>query len=209
MSSFNNKQPTFPFYGYQIVPFVFPSPVIAAQGNIYCQQAFSPSISEPNVVKDQKVPDVVLPLKEKTNCTSKLEAECSHAKKNGTWSAHEHNLFLEAMEKFGNDWAAVVKYIGTRSASQVRSHAQKHYGRLRKSAIAKIKCDPENTKAIFVVTKEYRNRSRLYKPFQKKIAKNEDNNMEYDPLFLQGGLGSTLAIPIPVSQIKNNEICSQ
>ena len=59
----------------------------------------------------------------------------------GRWHLSEHKRFLEAIIKFGNDWKKVEKYIGTRTSSQARSHAQKFFIKLKeeqkKSKISK------------------------------------------------------------------------
>ena len=49
----------------------------------------------------------------------------------GRWHLSEHKRFLEAIIKFGNDWKKVEKYIGTRTSSQARSHAQKFFIKLK------------------------------------------------------------------------------
>jgi len=41
------------------------------------------------------------------------------------WSPKEHRRFLQALKLYGKDWPAVEKHVKTRSAKQVRSHAQK------------------------------------------------------------------------------------
>ena len=49
----------------------------------------------------------------------------------GRWNLDEHKKFIEAIIKYGNDWKEVQKYIGTRSSSQARSHAQKFFIKLK------------------------------------------------------------------------------
>lgn len=44
---------------------------------------------------------------------------------NGRWTRAEHNKFMEALEKYGRNWAMVQKKVKTRTLPQVRSHAQK------------------------------------------------------------------------------------
>lgn len=47
------------------------------------------------------------------------------------WTPEEHQLFLEAISKFGSkDVKAVANYVGTRNATQVRTHSQKYFLRL-------------------------------------------------------------------------------
>lgn len=75
----------------------------------------------------------------------------------GKWTTAEHKRFIDAMEMFGNSWELVREHVQSRTAAQIRSHAQKYYGGLRKKEIRKIKSDPVTAKAIFVVTREYLN----------------------------------------------------
>ena len=49
----------------------------------------------------------------------------------GRWNLNEHTKFIEAIIKYGNDWKEIEKYIGTRSSSQARSHAQKFFIKLK------------------------------------------------------------------------------
>ena len=46
-------------------------------------------------------------------------------KRTGRWTSEEHRLFLEAIEIYGRDWKKVETYVGTRTSTQARSHAQK------------------------------------------------------------------------------------
>ena len=50
----------------------------------------------------------------------------------GRWTDEEHRLFLEGMERFKKDWRSIERHIGTRTCSQIRSHAQKYFMRLDK-----------------------------------------------------------------------------
>ena len=48
----------------------------------------------------------------------------------GRWTSAEHRKFLEVVELQGSrDWHYVASYVGTRTAEQVRSHAQKYLKR--------------------------------------------------------------------------------
>ncbi len=51
--------------------------------------------------------------------------------KNGRWTQEEHKRFIDSILKFGNDWRKVEKYIGTRSSTQARSHAQKFFEKMK------------------------------------------------------------------------------
>lgn len=50
----------------------------------------------------------------------------------GRWTLQEHKIFLNGVAKYGRTWTKVAEMVGTRSAGQVRSHAQKFDLRLAK-----------------------------------------------------------------------------
>ena len=47
----------------------------------------------------------------------------------GHWAEDEHAKFLAGLETFGRRWDRVARIVGTRTMSQVRSHAQKYFKR--------------------------------------------------------------------------------
>ena len=49
----------------------------------------------------------------------------------GRWSKEEHQLFVEGIKRYGKNWKAIEKHLKTRSRSQIRSHAQKFFKRLK------------------------------------------------------------------------------
>ena len=53
----------------------------------------------------------------------------------GRWTDEEHKRFLEAEKLYGKDWKLIENYIGTRTAAQTRSHAQKYYRTLNRHKI--------------------------------------------------------------------------
>ncbi|XP_042472691.1 protein LHY-like isoform X2 [Zingiber officinale] len=53
------------------------------------------------------------------------------------WSEEEHNRFLEALKLYGRAWQRVEEHIGTKTAVQIRSHAQKFFTKLEKEALEK------------------------------------------------------------------------
>ena len=55
----------------------------------------------------------------------------------GRWKSDEHQRFIDAIIKYGNNWRQVQKYVGTRSSTQTRSHAQKFFEKLKRSKIFK------------------------------------------------------------------------
>ncbi|CAK0755916.1 hypothetical protein CVIRNUC_002411 [Coccomyxa viridis] len=62
------------------------------------------------------------------------------------WSDDEHARFVEAIDRFGRDWAKIVAHIGTRTVAQVRSHAQKFFLKLEKAGKADVVPPPRPKK---------------------------------------------------------------
>lgn len=53
------------------------------------------------------------------------------------WTPNEHKRFLEALQKFGTkDVRSIATYVGSRNATQVRTHAQKYFLRVAREAKA-------------------------------------------------------------------------
>ena len=55
----------------------------------------------------------------------------------GRWKSDEHERFIDAIIRYGNNWRQVQKCVGTRSSTQTRSHAQKFFEKLKRSKIFK------------------------------------------------------------------------
>ena len=55
----------------------------------------------------------------------------------GRWKSDEHQRFIDAIIIYGNNWRQVQKYVGTRSSTQTRSHAQKFFEKLKRSQLFK------------------------------------------------------------------------
>jgi SHAQKYF class myb-like DNA-binding protein len=50
----------------------------------------------------------------------------------GRWEKEEHAKFVEALKVHGKDWGKVQRFVGTRSSTQARSHAQKFFQKVEK-----------------------------------------------------------------------------
>jgi SHAQKYF class myb-like DNA-binding protein len=51
----------------------------------------------------------------------------------GAWTPQEHSDFVKAFRLYGKDWVYIHKLVPTRSANQIKSHAQKFVKQLQKS----------------------------------------------------------------------------
>ena len=107
----------------------------------------------------------------------------------GRWTEEEKNKFIQGIVLYGHNWKKVNKLIPSRTAVQVRSHAQKFFYKMRsckddslginfalnpvkniRDMINQIKCSNPNSNIIFILKKlsnKYVNK-RKYKLFQKK-----------------------------------------
>jgi SHAQKYF class myb-like DNA-binding protein len=59
----------------------------------------------------------------------------------GRWKPEEHQRFIEAILKYGNEWKMVQKHVLTRSSTQARSHAQKFFVKIKKTNLLDFNID--------------------------------------------------------------------
>lgn len=70
------------------------------------------------------------------------------------WTADEHSRFLEGLKLFGQkDIKSISRHVGTRSATQVRTHAQKYYLRIERE---RAKADGTTLPAGAIAARERR-----------------------------------------------------
>lgn len=48
------------------------------------------------------------------------------------WTKEEHSRFVMALQLYDRDWKKIEAYIGSKTVLQIRSHAQKHFGKVTK-----------------------------------------------------------------------------
>ncbi|XP_076930763.1 protein LATE ELONGATED HYPOCOTYL-like isoform X2 [Bidens hawaiensis] len=71
------------------------------------------------------------------NLNIKTRKPYTITKQREKWTEEEHNSFLEALKLYGRAWQKIEEHIGTKTAVQIRSHAQKFFTKLEKEAVAK------------------------------------------------------------------------
>lgn len=81
------------------------------------------------------------PKKERKRKARKREEEETINKKEGRWTPEEHLKFLRGIVMFGKNWKQIQKFIGTRTSTQARSHAQKFFYKLKQCKDEEIGID--------------------------------------------------------------------
>ncbi|XP_044491313.1 protein LATE ELONGATED HYPOCOTYL-like [Mangifera indica] len=110
------------------------------------------------------------------------------------WTEEEHNRFLEALKLYGRAWQRIEEHIGTKTAVQIRSHAQKFFSKLEKEAHSK---GVPIGQAIDIDIPPPRPKRKPLNPYPRKTYTTAPT--------LQIGTGDA-KIPTPVSSMRCNQL---
>jgi SHAQKYF class myb-like DNA-binding protein len=124
--------------------------------------------NEPNSsIETKNCKNKILKLDDlKNNKKNKKNKESNLDLNEGRWSTEEHIKFIEGLVKYGKNWKNVQKYIGTRSVSQTRSHAQKF--------LLKLKMIKSTDFNLDLTDKKIKNLSNIIEEIKSKNVNNED-----------------------------------
>jgi SHAQKYF class myb-like DNA-binding protein len=115
----------------------------------------------------------------------------------GRWQPEEHERFIEAIMKFGNEWKQVQKYVGTRSSTQARSHAQKFFVKIKRANVLDFNIDLSKNSiknlhemANNLNTDDYLNAIKALNcvAFERKIITSKKKNKKEDQIMNESNL---------------------
>ncbi|XP_016479810.1 protein REVEILLE 1-like [Nicotiana tabacum] len=90
-------------------------------------------------VQDQSKSDTILPSGSRTSLdvgapadeyAPKIRKPYTISKQRERWSDEEHRKFIEALKLHGRAWRRIEEHVGTKTAVQIRSHAQKFFSKV-------------------------------------------------------------------------------
>ncbi len=122
-------------------------------------EPFHPGASDPGPASARipffNSPPVTEPAE--SHAARKASRKSSQEGTTGRWTKEEHKRFLQALKLYGKNWKKVQEYVGTRTTTQARSHAQKYFAKLEHSS--SNKGDDEDGDYIDCVAEEEKSSS--------------------------------------------------
>lgn len=99
---------------------------------------------------------------------TKVRKPYTISKQRERWSEEEHLKFLEALKMYGRAWRRIEEHIGTKTAVQIRSHAQKFFSKLVRGSSGKGVSSTERAQDIEIPPPRPKRKPRH--PYPRKAA---------------------------------------
>jgi SHAQKYF class myb-like DNA-binding protein len=122
----------------------------------------------------------------------------------GRWTKEEHERFLEALKIHGKDWKKVQTYVGTRTTTQTRSHAQKYFAKTAKDSQI-IESPLPSTAVNSPLCKSDSVQSDESKPIRRRKKRNTKKEESKKPIklkIIENVLADELSKPTLTSQLR-------
>ncbi|KAG7016579.1 Protein REVEILLE 1 [Cucurbita argyrosperma subsp. argyrosperma] len=98
-------------------------------GGGLCSNNMNSAVYESTVTPDQHS-SANVQLKE---FAPKARKPYTITKQRERWKEEEHDKFIEALKLYGRDWRQIEEHVGTKTAVQIRSHAQKFFSKVTRN----------------------------------------------------------------------------
>lgn len=105
---------------------------------------------------------------------AKVRKPYTITKQRERWSEDEHLKFLEALKMYGRAWRRIEEHIGTKTAVQIRSHAQKFFSKLVRGSSNKGVSSTERAEDIEIPPPRPKRKPRH--PYPRKAAGTSDQS---------------------------------
>ncbi|KAK4490434.1 hypothetical protein RD792_001111 [Penstemon davidsonii] len=131
--------------------------------------------------------DPSLPLNEQfpeDAFSPKMRKPYTISKQRERWTEEEHNKFLEALKLYGRAWRKIEEHVGTKTAVQIRSHAQKFFSKVVRESNTD---DSTSTKPIEIPPPRPKRKPmhpyprKLVSPVKNGISMNEEPTRSQSP----------------------------
>lgn len=120
---------------------------------------------------------------------AKVRKPYTITKQRERWTEEEHQKFLEALKLYGRAWRRIEEHIGTKTAVQIRSHAQKFFSKIERDTTA------ETGVAQVIDIPPPRPKRKPTHPYPRKAGRGFGKTSEDDcPLGAAGSISSSSGI---------------
>ena len=124
---------------------------------------------------------------------TKVRKPYTITKQRERWTEEEHQKFLEALKLYGRAWRRIEEHIGTKTAVQIRSHAQKFFSKIERDVTAGQGAETGVAQVIDIPPP--RPKRKPTHPYPRKAGRSFGKTSEDDcPLAAAGSISSSSGI---------------